>query len=119
MSALRNFRQGFRLGEPCRTASTSLLKLSCRFLRVIQAILHPPGWWYTSAVAKKKPKSANLTAVQTEIIGQFKDLSFENPKMTFEQVARSEFGPNLFPGTPNGRHFEKECRKVFDKEREG
>jgi hypothetical protein len=67
---------------------------------------------------KKKSKSAKLTAVQIEIVGQFNDYSFENPKMTFEQVSLKELGLKLFPRTPNGRKFEKECRKVFERERE-
>jgi hypothetical protein len=82
-------------------------------------ILHPPGWWYTSAVAKKKINpSDKLTASQIEIVGQFKDYSHESPKLTFEQVVRKTFGPKLFSRSPNGRKFENECRAIFDKERE-
>lgn len=75
--------------------------------------------WYTPAVAKKKINpSDKLTASQIEIVGQFKDYSHENLKLTFEQVVRREFGPKLFSSSPNGRKFEKECRAIFDKERE-
>jgi hypothetical protein len=55
---------------------------------------------------------------QIEIIGQFNDLSFEIPNLTFEEVVLKEFGPDLFPPTPHGRLFEKECRDVFGRERE-
>jgi hypothetical protein len=63
-----------------------------------------------------------LTDAQIEIIGMFNDLSFENPGLTFEEVVLKEFGcssiEDLFPPTPQGRLFEKECREVFDRERE-
>jgi hypothetical protein len=59
-----------------------------------------------------------LTETQIEIIGRFNDLSFENPNLTFEEVVLKEFGPDLFPPTSQGRLFEKECREVFDRERE-
>ena len=66
----------------------------------------------------KKAKPAGLCVAQTEIVGQMNDLSFENPKLTFEQVAKKALGPNPFPRTTNGRKFEKECRAVFDREQE-
>ena len=59
-----------------------------------------------------------LTETQFEIVGQFDDFSFKNPNMTFEEVVEQEFGPNLFSSTPQGRLFEKECREVFERERE-
>jgi hypothetical protein len=62
--------------------------------------------------------SDELTEDQIEIIGQFNDLSFENPNLTFEEVVLKEFGPDLFPPTPQGKVFERECREVFDRERE-
>jgi hypothetical protein len=58
-----------------------------------------------------------LTEAQIEIVGMFNDFSFENPNLTFEEVVLKEFGPDLFPPTPQGRLFEKECREVFDRER--
>jgi hypothetical protein len=68
-------------------------------------ILHPPGWWYTSAVAKKKINpSDKLTASQIEIVGQFKDYSHESPKLTFEQVVRKTFGPKLFRAHRTGEN---------------
>jgi hypothetical protein len=62
---------------------------------------------------KTKPE---LTTEQIEIVGQMNDLSFENPKLTFEQVVR-KVGINF--NVPNGRAWEKECREVFEREREG
>jgi hypothetical protein len=59
-----------------------------------------------------------LTEAQIEIIGRFNDLSFENSTLTFEEAVLKEFGPDLFPPTPQGRLFEMECREVFDRERE-
>jgi len=59
-----------------------------------------------------------LTEGQIEIVGMFNDFSYENQNLTFEQVVLKEFGPDLFPPTPQGRQFEKECREVFDRERE-
>jgi hypothetical protein len=50
-------------------------------------------------------------------VGQFNDYAFENPGKTFEEVVLKEFGPDLFPPTPQGRLFEKECRDIFDRER--
>jgi len=35
-------------------------------------------------------------------VGQFNDYSFENPGRTFEEVVLKEFGPDLFPATPQG-----------------
>jgi hypothetical protein len=67
----------------------------------------------------KKRKRVKLTEAQVEIVGQFNDYSHENAKLSFEQVARKEFGPGLFSSTPQGRLFEKECREVFDRERKG
>jgi len=62
--------------------------------------------------------SDELTEDQIEIVGQFNDLSFENPNLSFEEVVAKEFGPDLFPPTPRGKMFEKECREVFERERE-
>jgi hypothetical protein len=59
-----------------------------------------------------------LTEAQIEIVGRFNDYSFENPNLTFEEVVEKELGANFFPLTPQGRLFEKECREVFDRERE-
>jgi hypothetical protein len=59
-----------------------------------------------------------LTEEQIHIVGMFNDLSFENPNLTFEETVLKEFGLDLFPPTAQGRLFEKECREVFDRERE-
>jgi hypothetical protein len=67
---------------------------------------------------KNSPKHSALTSAQIEIVGQFNDYSFENPKLNFEQTARKELGPKAFPNSPNGRKFKAECKAVFDAERE-
>jgi hypothetical protein len=67
---------------------------------------------------KTKTKSVQRTTAQIEIVCQVNDLSFENPKLTFEQVAQKALGPDPFQRTANGRKFKKECRAVFDRERE-
>jgi hypothetical protein len=63
-------------------------------------------------------QNIELTEEQIEIVGRFNDFSFENPNMTFEEVVLKELGPGFFPPTPRGRLFERECREVFDRERE-
>lgn len=68
---------------------------------------------------KKKSKSrASLSPEQIEIVGQFGDYAFDNPNLNFEAVARKELGSNPFLKSPNGRQFRKECKSVFDRERE-
>jgi hypothetical protein len=66
----------------------------------------------------KKRRNVKLTEAQLEIVGQFNDYSYENPNLTFEEVVKKEFRGKLFPPTQQGRQFEKECREVFDRERE-
>ena len=63
-----------------------------------------------------KPKRISLTLQQLEIVGQFNDYAFENPGLTFEEVARKELG-KPFPNTPSGRRLRNECKKIFDRER--
>jgi hypothetical protein len=46
------------------------------------------------------------------------DYAWENPKLTFEEVAKKALGSSAFPRTPNGQEFRRECNKVFDRERE-
>jgi hypothetical protein len=67
----------------------------------------------------KKPKGqARLSFAQIEVVGQFNDYAWENSKLSFEEVARKELGPNPFPKTPNGQKFISECKEVFDREAE-
>jgi hypothetical protein len=68
--------------------------------------------------AKKSKGHARLSFAQIEVVGQFNDYAWENPKMTFEEVATRALGSNPFPRTPNGRKFKSECKNVFDRERE-
>ena len=75
--------------------------------------------WYTPPAVKKKPKHVRLTDAQARSWITFNYYSFENPKLTFEQVASKVLGRNPFPRTPRGRKFEQECHKIFDRAREG
>jgi hypothetical protein len=68
--------------------------------------------------AKKSKDHARLSFAQIEVVGQFNDYAWENPKLTFEEVAQKELGSSAFPRTPNGRKFRSECKNVFDRERE-
>jgi hypothetical protein len=68
--------------------------------------------WKGRSVTKTKPK---LTTEQVGIIGQMNDLSFENRKLTFEQVVRKV---GIKFKVSNGKAWEKECRAVFERERE-
>jgi len=68
---------------------------------------------------KKKHKPVRLTDSQSRSWVQFNYYSFENPKLTFEQVASKVLGCNSFPRTPQGRRLKQECRKEFDRQREG
>jgi hypothetical protein len=67
---------------------------------------------------RKKKQSFELTFKQTEKLAKFSDASLDHPKLSFEEVVRQKFGPKRFPHTPQGRLFEKECREIFDRERE-
>jgi len=67
--------------------------------------------------AKKSKGHTRLSVAQIEVVGQFNDYAWENPKMTFEEVAKKALGSNPFPTTPNGRKFRTECKNVFDRER--
>jgi hypothetical protein len=68
--------------------------------------------------AKQSKSHARLSFAQIEVVGQFNDYAWDNPKLTFEEVAKKALGSNPFPRTPNGRKFKSECKNVFDRERE-
>jgi hypothetical protein len=68
--------------------------------------------------AKQSKGHARLSFAQIETVGQFNDYAWENPTLTFEEVAKKALGSNAFPKTPNGRKFRSECKNVFDRERE-
>jgi len=67
--------------------------------------------------AKRPLRTPHLSVAQLEIVGQFNDISFEYPKLNFDQAARKVLGPKPFPSTPTGRAFRKEAKAVFDQER--
>jgi hypothetical protein len=71
----------------------------------------------SASKAKKSKGHARLSSAQIEVVGQFNDYAWDNPKMTFEEVAKKTLGSNPFPKTPNGRKFRSECKSVFDRER--
>jgi hypothetical protein len=71
----------------------------------------------TASKGKKSKGPARLAFAQIEVVGQFNDYAWENPKLTFEQIAKKALGSNPFPTTPNGRKFRTECKNVFDRER--
>jgi hypothetical protein len=68
--------------------------------------------------AKKSKGRARLSSAQIEVVGQFNDFAWENPKLNFEEVAKKALGSNESPKTPNGRKFRTECKSVFDRERQ-
>jgi hypothetical protein len=76
---------------------------------------------YTLVMAASKGKKskgrARLSFAQIEVVGQFNDYAWDNPKLTFEEVAQKALGSSAFPRTPNGRKFRSECKNMFDWER--
>lgn len=60
-------------------------------------------------------RTPKLATAQLEIVGQFYDLSFENPRLGFAAVAKK--AGIKFPPTPAGRQFKREAKEVFDRER--
>jgi hypothetical protein len=66
---------------------------------------------------KKPARTPSLTESQWEIVGQFNDISFEYPKLTFDQAAKKVLGSKPFPNTPKGRAFRREAKAVIDQER--
>ncbi len=62
-------------------------------------------------------KFVKLSVAQVEIVGQFNDYAHEYPRLSFDEVAREEFGPKPFPNTPKCRESRRECKSVFDLER--
>jgi len=68
--------------------------------------------------ARKSKGHARLSFGQIEVVGQFNYYAWENPKLTFEEVAKKALGSDPFPSTPNGRKFRTECKNVFDRERD-
>jgi hypothetical protein len=60
-----------------------------------------------------------LSVAQIELVAQFSAHSFDNPNLSFEQVAKKVLGAQPFPNTPAGRQFKREAKAVFDRERAG
>jgi hypothetical protein len=55
---------------------------------------------------------------QIEMLVVFSHASEDYPGLGFEELAVKLLGSEPFKPTPNGKEFEKECREVFDRERE-
>jgi hypothetical protein len=69
------------------------------------------------ASLKKKARSrGRLSPAQVEVAAKFSDHAFDNPNLTFDEIAEKEL-VKPFPKTPNGRKFRAECKAVFDLER--
>jgi hypothetical protein len=68
----------------------------------------------SKALSKRKPK---LTFEQIELAALFTDGAFDNPKMTFDEVAKKIL-PQGFGKGASGTAFRKESQDTFDLERE-
>jgi len=66
-----------------------------------------------AATMKAKPTSPDFG--QIEMFINFADAGFAYPKLSFEQAAR-KLGVD-FKKVANGKALEKECRRLFDQER--
>jgi hypothetical protein len=66
--------------------------------------------------AKHSPRKPRLSVAQLEIVGQFSDVAFDYPRLSFEQATKKVLG-TPFPNTPAGREFKREAKKIFDQER--
>jgi hypothetical protein len=66
----------------------------------------------------QEKESPKLTMEQIEMLAKFSHASEDYPGLSFEEVALKLLGSEAFKPTPNGKQFEKECREVFDRERE-
>lgn len=77
----------------------------------------PTGDTLSPMAAKQPAKRPQLSIEQIEIVAQFADFSYEYPRLSFEPVAKKILGAP-FPNTPAGKQFKRECREVFDRERQ-
>jgi hypothetical protein len=67
--------------------------------------------------AKLSSREPRLSVEQLEIVGQFSDVAFDYPRLSFEQAAKRVLG-TPFPNTPAGREFKCEAKRIFDQERQ-
>jgi hypothetical protein len=65
---------------------------------------------------QSKSKPTDLDFEQSEMLANFSDYAFDYPKLTFEKIA-NKLGVD-FSAAKNGKAWEKQCREVFEKERE-
>jgi hypothetical protein len=68
----------------------------------------------SKASSKRKPK---LTFEQVELAALFTGGAFDNPKMTFDEVAKTIL-PHGFGKGASGKAFRKESKVIFDLERD-
>jgi hypothetical protein len=64
----------------------------------------------------REPNVPDLEFEQIEMLANFADYAADFPDLLFEQVAK-KLGVD-FSNAKNGAVWEKECREVFDRERE-
>jgi hypothetical protein len=67
-------------------------------------------------VTRPKTKTPELDFEQIEMLAKFNDYAFDYPKLSFAEVAK-KLGVDFSKGR-NGKAWEKECREVFDRERQ-
>jgi hypothetical protein len=68
----------------------------------------------SKAASKRKPK---LTFEQVELSVLFTDGAFDNPRMTFDEVAKKIL-PQGFGEGQSGKAFRNESERIFDLERD-
>ena len=61
--------------------------------------------------AKKSKGRARLSFAQIEVVGQFNDYAWDNPKMTFEEVAKKALGSNAISENPERSKIQKRMQK--------
>jgi hypothetical protein len=67
-------------------------------------------------VTRSKSKPADLDFEQIEMLANFSEYAADYPILSFEEIAK-KLGVD-FSASINGNVWEKECREVFDRERE-
>jgi hypothetical protein len=65
---------------------------------------------------RPQSNTPDLDFEQIEVLANFSDYAFDYPKLSYEEIAR-KLGVD-FSQAKNGKTWEKECREVFESERE-
>jgi hypothetical protein len=66
----------------------------------------------------RKGADSKLTVSQICMSANFADAAADYPKETFDEITVRMLGTKGFPRTKNGARFKRECREVFDIERQ-